>query len=348
MSIVRVAIQSHSHVVSNSVTPRSSSLAGATLFTLLDDIASLLDDISVMSKVAIHKTAGVIGDDLALNAKQVTGISADRELPVVLKVARGSAINKAILIPAAVLISAVAPWAIMPLLMLGGIYLCYEGVEKMVHSFLHKKSDDHAAQREAMADPEVDLVQHERGKIQGAIRTDFILSAEIIVITLGTLADKSFWVTLGVLLAVGVLMTIGVYGLVAAIVKLDDLGLRWIQVQGASARDGMFRAAGRGILWFAPYLLRTLSIAGTAAMFLVGGGIMTHQWHAAHALSETIASWMETLPVVGSVLHWISPMLFDFIFGILAGACAVALVAAVQYGFGLASGKKSAPNPPSH
>jgi uncharacterized protein len=323
-------------------------LAGATLFTLLDDIATLLDDISAMSKVAIHKTAGVLGDDLALNAKQVNGISADRELPVVWKVAKGSAINKAILIPAAVAISAVAPWAIMPLLMLGGAYLCYEGVEKIVHSFLHPKADEIAAHLEAVADPEVDLVQRERDKIQGAIRTDFILSAEIIVITLGTLAGKSFAVTLGVLLAVGVLMTIGVYGLVAAIVKIDDLGLRWIQVKGSSAWNAMFRAAGRGILWFAPHLMRALSIAGTAAMFLVGGGIMTHQWHAVHTLSESIASWMETWPVVGGAMHWISPILFDFIFGVVAGACIVAVVMAIQTIMGRTSGKKSAPRETSH
>jgi predicted DNA repair protein MutK len=302
-------------------------VAGATLFTLLDDIASLLDDISTMSHVAVNKTAGVLGDDLALNAKQVSGVSPDRELPVVWRVAVGSAINKAILIPAAVGISAVAPWAILPLLMIGGIYLCYEGVEKLLHAWLHPSGEEHQAHREAVADPEVNLVQHEKNKIRGAIRTDFILSAEIIVITLGTLAGKSLLVTMGVLIAIGVLMTVGVYGLVALIVKLDDLGLRWMRVSGNSTSDAMFRSAGRGILWFAPHLLRFLSVAGTAAMFLVGGGIITHQWHDVHHASESFAAWLGSIPWVGWLLHWAGPLLFNFAFGILAGACAVGLVA---------------------
>lgn len=225
-------------------------MAGATLLTLLDDIASLLDDILSMSQVAIKKTAGV----------------------------------------------------------LGGIYLCYEWVEKILHSFLHRKSNVRHVQRDAVANPEVDLVQREKSKIRGAIRTDFILSAETIVITLGTLAGASCAVTLGVLLAVGALMTVGVYGLMAAIVKLDDLGLRWIQVQGSSAWHGMLRTAGRRFLWFAPSLMRTLSVAGTIAMFLVGGRIVTHHWHTAHAWSDAIASRLASLPGVGSVLHPISPL----------------------------------------
>lgn len=309
---------------------RISNVAGATLFTLLDDIATLLDDISTMSQVAVNKTAGVLGDDLALNAKQVTGVSPDRELPVVWRVAVGSAINKAILIPGAVAIRAIAPWAIIPLLMIGGIYLCYEGVEKLLHAWLHPTKKEHEAQREAIADPEVNMVQHEKDKIRGAIRTDFILSAEIIVITLGTLAGKSISVTFGVLVAIGIIMTFGVYGLVAAIVKLDDLGLRWIRVQGHSSTDAFYRRAGHAILWFAPYLLRFLSIAGTAAMFLVGGGIVTHHWETVHHWSESISHHVSEIPGVGGLLGWISPLLFDAGFGVLSGAVVLAVVALLQ------------------
>ncbi|MBM3965970.1 MAG: DUF808 domain-containing protein, partial [Planctomycetes bacterium] len=237
-------------------------MAGATLFTLLDDIATLLDDISTMSHVAINKTAGVLGDDLALNAKQVHGLSADRELPVVWRVAVGSAVNKMILIPGAMLISALIPWAIIPLLMIGGVYLCYEGVEKLVHAWLHSGHDEDPTKEKIQETvgtiapsagdsnvdtQDVDLVTLEKDKIRGAIRTDFILSAEIIVITLGTLADKSPWVALWVLLVVGVVMTIGVYGLVALIVKCDDVGLHWIRRTGKSVWDSSLRGCGRAI-----------------------------------------------------------------------------------------------------
>ena len=314
-------------------------MAGATLLTLLDDIASILDDVSTMSQVAINKTAGVLGDDLALNAKQVTGLSADRELPVVWKVAVGSAINKAILIPAALAISALAPWAIKPLLMLGGIYLCYEGVEKILHSWLHPKTDKDISQSrserlQAIHDPDVDPVKLEKTKIQGAIRTDFILSAEIIVITLGTLVGQPFSVTLGVLLAVGTLMTVGVYGLVAGIVKLDDLGLHWLTLKGSSSTDQILKKLGAAILWFAPYLLRFLAVAGTAAMFLVGGGIITHQFDSLHNLSESFAHAMHAIPAIGAPLSWLAPLLFDFLFGIVAGAAVVAAIHLYKIVFG--------------
>jgi len=314
-------------------------MAGATLFTLLDDIASLLDDVSSLSQLAIDKTAGVLGDDLALNAKQVSGLTADRELPVVWKVALGSAVNKAILIPGALAISTIAPWAIKPLLMLGGIYLCYEGVEKILHAWLHPKNHEQAqAERESrlqtFSDPDIDPVKLEKDKIQGAIRTDFILSAEIIVITLGTLVDQPFAVTLGVLLAVGILMTIGVYGLVAAIVKLDDLGLRWMARQGTSFLDRTLRKIGAGILWLAPYLLRFLAIAGTAAMFLVGGGIITHQFELLHHWSESFAHTLEAIPLLGTPLSWLAPTIFDLLFGILSGALVVGAIQSYQFLFG--------------
>lgn len=342
-------------------------MAGATLFTLLDDIATLLDDISTMSHVAINKTAGVLGDDLALNAKQVHGLSADRELPVVWRVALGSAVNKMILIPGAMLISAFIPWAIIPLLMIGGMYLCFEGVEKLFHAWLHSGHDQehdngiaNGAVRAIEADfsrsetkpadvgsrtappngvSEVDLVTLERDKIRGAIRTDFILSAEIIVITLGTLADKSLWTAFGVLLIVGVVMTIGVYGLVALIVKCDDVGLHWIRRSGKTVWDRTIRGCGRAILWCAPHLLRFLSVAGTIAMFLVGGGIVTHHVEHLHHLSESIAEWSHHIPVVGVIASYLAPFAFDLIFGVLAGAVVVGLVELAKLPF---RGKQSA------
>ena len=314
-------------------------MAGATLLTLLDDIASILENVSSMSQVAIKKTAGVLGDDLALNAKQVAGVSADRELPVVWRVALGSAINKAILIPAALLISALAPWAIKPLLMLGGIYLCFEGVEKLLHSWLHphakeEKARQNAEQLQALSDPDVDLVKVEKDKIRGAIRTDFILSAEIIVITLGTLEGKPFSTALGVLLAVGILMTVGVYGLVAAIVKLDDLGLHWLTKKGNQGIDPVLRTLGAGILWFAPYLLRFLAVAGTLAMFLVGGGIIVHQFESIHHISESIAETLHHLPLLGGLLAWCTPAVFDLFFGVFAGGLVVAVLQLTKWFFG--------------
>jgi predicted DNA repair protein MutK len=267
-------------------------MAGASLLALLDDIATILDDVAVMTKVAAkksaavaddvaamtkvatQKTAGVLGDDLALNAQQVTGVSADRELPVVWAVAKGSMVNKAILVPAALAISAFVPVLITPLLMLGGAFLCFEGVEKLAHKFLHSEAEDaaeHESHLQANANPAVDLVAFEKDKIKGAVRTDFILSAEIIVIALGTVATAPFMQQVAVLVGIAILMTVGVYGLVGGIVKLDDLGL-WLSQKTSSAAQ----ALGRGLLAAAPWLMKFLSVAGTAAMFLVGGGILVH------------------------------------------------------------------------
>lgn len=248
-------------------------MAGSSFFALLDDIATLLDDVSVMTKVAAKKTAGVLGDDLALNAQQVTGVRADRELPVVWAVAKGSMLNKVILVPLALVISWLAPWAVMPMLMLGGLYLCFEGVEKLAHAITSKKEHQahHAELLQAIQNESVDMVAHEREKIKGAIRTDFVLSAEIIVITLGTVTGASLTHQVSVLTGIAVLMTVGVYGLVAGIVKLDDAGL-WMQ----SKRNALLQLAGRGLLVLAPRLMKTLSVVGTLAMFLVGGGILLH------------------------------------------------------------------------
>ncbi|GHA21150.1 DUF808 domain-containing protein [Oceanisphaera arctica] len=295
-------------------------MAGASLLSLLDDIATLLDDVSLMTKVAAKKTAGVLGDDLALNAQQVSGVRAEREIPVVWAVAKGSMRNKLILVPAALLISALAPWAIIPLLMLGGAFLCFEGVEKLVHSFQHKASNEHrhlAGIQQAEKPESVDLVTLERDKIKGAIRTDFILSAEIIVITLGTVAGAGFGQQVAVLAGIAVLMTVGVYGLVAGIVKLDDLGLY------LSKKTGLAQILGQALLSACPYLMKGLSVVGTAAMFLVGGGILVHGIPGAETL---IHDWSQGLPLLGGGLNWLAPMLLNGIVGILAGSLVLLLV----------------------
>ncbi|UIP31220.1 DUF808 domain-containing protein [Stutzerimonas kunmingensis] len=292
-----------------------------SLLALIDDIATVLDDVSLMTKVAAKKTAGVLGDDLALNAQQVTGVNADRELPVVWAVAKGSFRNKAILVPAALLISAFLPWAITPLLMLGGAFLCYEGFEKLAHRFLHSDDSDHAETVKALADPSVDMVAFEKKKISGAVRTDFILSAEIIAITLGTVAAASFSQQVMVLVGIAILMTIGVYGLVAAIVKLDDLGLAL-----SKRASGVASAIGRCILSVAPWLMKSLSVIGTAAMFMVGGGILTHGIRAVHHFIENSAHEALGLPYIGAVLGGLLPTLLDAAFGIIAGGVVLALV----------------------
>ena len=301
-------------------------MAGASLLALLDDIAAVLDDVALMTKVAAKKTAGVLGDDLALNAQQVSGVRAERELPVVWAVAMGSLKNKLILVPAALLISAFAPWAVTPLLMFGGAFLCYEGFEKLAHKFLHSKAEDHAQHKEllhAVADPEVDLLAFEKDKIKGAIRTDFILSAEIIAITLGTVALASFGKQVVVLSGIALLMTAGVYGLVAGIVKLDDAGLYLSQRGGEGLGGRLQRSIGRGILFTAPYMMKTLSILGTAAMFMVGGGILTHGVHAAQEWIDQLA---QSVAASSGLLAALLPTLLNAIAGIIAGAVALLLV----------------------
>jgi len=261
-------------------------MAASSLLALIDDIATVLDDVALLTKVATKKTAGVLGDDLALNAQQVAGLRAEREIPVVWAVAKGSIVNKAVLVPAALAISALAPWAVTPLLVIGGLFLCFEGCEKLAHRWLHSREDDAAHEAQllrALADPAVDLVALERDKIKGAVRTDFILSAEIVVITLGTVAEQPLGTQVAVLSAIALLMTVGVYGLVAGIVKLDDLGL------AMSRRAGAVAAAGRAILRSAPWLMKALAVAGTAAMFLVGGGILVHGWPALHHALQSLS-----------------------------------------------------------
>ena len=309
-------------------------MAASSLLALIDDIAMLLDDVATMTKVAARqsaaaaddvaamtqlaakKTAGVLGDDLALNAQQVTGVKADRELPVVWAVAKGSLLNKVILVPAALLISAIAPWMITPLLMLGGLFLCFEGAEKLFHTYLQSNDDKvahHAQLAQAVANEEINLLEFEKDKIKGAIRTDFILSAEIIVITLGTAAAASFSQQLAVLVGISLIMTVGVYGLVGAIVKIDDAGLYLIK-QG----NAVLKAVGQGLLAFAPVLMKTLSVLGTAAMFLVGGGILLH---GIPAIGHAVEAWF-----LG--LGWITDLLNNLaggVVGLVAGSIAAAI-----------------------
>jgi predicted DNA repair protein MutK len=303
-------------------------MAATSLLALIDDIATVLDDVAVLSKIAAKKTAGVLGDDLALNAQQVTGVSADRELPVVWAVARGSFVNKAILVPAALAISAWAPWLVTPLLMLGGAFLCFEGFEKLAHRFLHPEAQidaERSALQKALVDPGIDLVAFEKDKVKGAVRTDFILSAEIIAITLGTVADATFTTQVLVLAGIAIVMTVGVYGFVAGIVKLDDAGLALSRRDGGAAQ-----ALGRAIVAAAPWLMKGLSVAGTAAMFLVGGGILVH---GTAPLGHAIESALQGLGgLAGSLL----PALANGLFGVAAGALVLAGVTLSRRLFGLA------------
>ena len=298
----------------------------SSLLVLLDDITTVLDDVATMTKVAAKKTAGVLGDDLALNAQQVTGVNADRELPVVWAVAKGSLVNKAILVPGALAISALLPGAITPLLMVGGAYLCFEGFEKLAHRFLHSAEEDEVHHEElvkAIADPSVDMATYEKDKVKGAVRTDFILSAEIIVIALGVVNAQgaSFGAQVAALIAVAVGMTIGVYGVVAGIVKIDDLGLYLSRRAGSAAR-----AIGNLLLAAAPRLMKSLSVIGTVAMFMVGGGIIGHAFEPLHHLAESAAHAVAGVPVLGGVLAAVTPTLIDAVAGVIAGAVALVVV----------------------
>ncbi len=312
-------------------------MASANLLALIDDIASMLDDVSVLTKVAARKTAGVLGDDLALNAEQVSGVSPARELPVVWAVAKGSMLNKVILVPAAVAISYFIPWLVIPLLMVGGAYLCFEGFEKIAHKWLHPTNEaDRTAKAQLRAEtlkqPKERLLRIEKRKIKGAVRTDFILSAEIIAITLGTVTAQSIGMQFTVLSVVAVLVTVGVYGLVAGIVKLDDGGLYLSQRQGSDGLTNALRGFGRGILSAAPYLMKGLSIVGTAAMFLVGGGIISHG-------IGPLSAWLKTLThSLEGIAGVLMPVLVDGVIGIVVGAVAVALVTLAGKGWNTVKG----------
>jgi predicted DNA repair protein MutK len=308
-------------------------MAASSLLVLIDDIATVLDDVAVLSKVAAKKTAGVLGDDLAVNAEQVSGVRADRELPVVWAVAKGSFRNKLILVPAALLISAFIPWLITPLLMLGGLFLCYEGFEKLAHPLLHSKEEDEAHHRELLehlSDPAVDPRTYEREKIKGAIRTDFILSAEIIVLTLGIVADAEFASQVLVVAGIAVVMTVGVYGVVAGIIKLDDAGLYLVEREGEGAWLAFQHWLGQRMLDFAPVLMKILGVVGTLAMFMVGGGILVHGVHVLGEFLEHLVARGSEIGVIGPAIDVAGFSLLSALFGVLAGAVVMALVATLQ------------------
>ena len=301
----------------------------SSFFALFDDIATILHDVAAMTKVAATKTAGVLGDDLALNAQQTHGVKAERELLVVWAVAKGSFKNKLILVPSALIISCFANWAIIPLLMVGGAYLCFEGFEKLAQHLLHSAKKDKTQEKElfeVVNSPEVDMVAFEKDKIHGAVRTDFILSAEIIVIALGSVANATFIQQIIVVSGIAVMMTIGVYGVVAGIVKLDDAGLHYMQKTGESFLRQLQRYVGMKLLATTPYLMRALSIIGTVAMFMVGGGILAHGIDFLSHNIEYVTEVTQKLPVVGSMLAKFLPMLINVLVGILAGAIVLTIV----------------------
>lgn len=311
-------------------------MAGASLLTLIDNIATLLEDISVLSKVAVSKTAGVLGDDLALNAQQVHGLDADRELPVVWAVAKGSLVNKAILCPTALAVNYIAPWGVIPLLVIGGIYLCFEGVEKIFHKFLHGQEEEkhHGELVAALGDEKVDMVAFEKERIQGAVRTDFVLSAEIIVITLGLIAKEPFLNQVAVMIAISLIMTVGVYGLVGGIVKLDDIGLAMSKGTGESFFSRARRWVGGKLVQAAPKLLKLLSIVGTIAMFTVGGGIIVHgigpMGDALHHFAEHAAEWSH----LGWVMEFFVSTISNISVGLLFGAVALLVVEGAKKAMG--------------
>jgi predicted DNA repair protein MutK len=309
-------------------------MPGASLIAVLDDIATVLDDVAVLTKVATKKTAGVLGDDLALNAQQVAGIRADRELPVVWAVAKGSLVNKAILVPSALAISAVAPWLVTPLLMVGGGFLCFEGCEKLEHKLFHSQAEQQAERAKhmsAVADPNIDLVALEKEKVRGAVRTDFVLSAEIVAIALGTVATAAFMTRVWVLTSLAVLMTAGVYGLVAGIVKLDDVGA-WLmrRAAGGGTAAPLQRALGSAIVSAAPWLMKALSVAGTIAMFLVGGGILSHGIPGAHKLIHHVSESAARVPGIGGILSALLPTAADLLVGVISGSLILAAVMLVK------------------
>jgi predicted DNA repair protein MutK len=311
-------------------------MAGSSLLLLIDDIAAVLDDVALMTKVAAKKTAGVLGDDLALNAEQVSGVRAERELPVVWAVAKGSMINKAILVPAALVISAFAPWLITPMLMIGGAYLCYEGVEKLAHKLLYSDSEEKAeenALKAALHNPHVDMAEFEKEKIKGAIRTDFVLSAEIIVITLGAVAQAVFLTQVAAVIAVAIIMTVGVYGFVALIVKLDDMGLHLLSKPGQGAWLAFQHSIGKGLLLSAPVLMKVLAVVGTAAMFLVGGGILAHGLPFMHKLTHSIAHYY------GDFAATLASSLLNMVLGVVVGAIVLVAVTLISKLFAKPSAK---------
>ena len=309
-------------------------MAGASLLSLLDDIATILDDIAVMSKVAAKKTAGVLGDDLALNAQQVTGVSTDREIPVVWAVAKGSFRNKLILVPSALLISAFIPWLITPLLMFGGLFLCYEGYEK-VHEKLFHKHDKNQDEEKSLTSKQANmtdaqLVTYEKDKVKGAIRTDFVLSAEIIAITLGVVAHEDLITQASTLAIIAVVMTIGVYGLVAAIVRMDDAGVYLLKKNKHHKIGAWGKHLGLLLLTSAPKLMKFLAFAGTVAMFMVGGGIIDHGVHLLAGVNAYLNDLWQSMPAFSGFLKAITPSLLHTVLGVLLGTITLGLISLIK------------------
>lgn len=305
-------------------------MPSASFFAVFDDIALLLDDVAAMSKVAAKKTAGVLGDDLAVNAEQVSGVKADRELPVVWAVAKGSFLNKFILVPAALLISAFLPWLIVPLLVLGGLFLCFEGAEKIIEWFqtdADEKETHHQELLSAINLSKEELMDFEKNKIKGAIRTDFVLSAEIIIIALGSFGDAPMMTQIIALSVIAIAMTVGVYGLVALIVKLDDIGLHW-----KNKSNAVLKTLGKGLLSFAPRLMKSLSVIGLVAMFLVGGGMLTHNIDAVHHLSALIMNFASETLQFGSILVSTLSVLLDGTYGVIAGLIVAGIIHLLPFG----------------
>jgi len=318
-------------------------MAGTSLLALIDDIATILDDIALLTKLAAKKTTGVIGDDLALNAKQIEGINADRELPVVWAVAKGSLRNKLILVPSALAISAIVPVLIVPILMLGGVFLCYEGFEKLAHKYSHKeeeKTEEHKELVKALADPSTDIEAFEKEKITGAVKTDFVLSAEIITIALGTVAKASFGARVAVLSGIALLMTIVVYGFVACVVKLDDAGLYLTKRKASGFSKRFQHGLGNGLLVLAPYLMKFLSVAGTLAMFTVGGSIILHGIPNAAKIIHEIILKVSLVPGVGGAFKIAVPILIDIFAGVLVGALTLLVVKGPMMGKKPVEGKE--------
>ncbi len=308
-------------------------MPGTSLLALIDDISTVLDDVALMTKLAAKKTTGVLGDDLALNARQVVGVNADRELPVVWAVAKGSLKNKLILVPSALAISTLMPWAVTPLLMLGGAFLCYEGFEKLAHKLGHAVAEENTHRDDiakALANPDIDMEAFEKDKIEGAIRTDFVLSAEIVTITLGSVATASFGAQVVVLAGIAILMTIGVYGVVAGIVKLDDGGLYLSRRSGDAFLFKIQRRIGSGVLLAAPYLMKGLSVAGTVAMFMVGGGILIHALPAARDLIHVLAHNAGGISGIGGALEAVTPTMLNVLAGLAAGIVTLTFVTAAK------------------
>lgn len=274
----------------------------ASIFTFLDDIAALMDDVAVTAKVATRKTAAILGDDLAVNAEKATGYVSSRELPVLWAISKGSFVNKLIIVPLILILNVYAPFLITILLVVGGVYLAYEGAEKIVEYLFHKKQKE----TNVIETTEGDSQAQEKKKIWAAIKTDFILSLEIVIIALSTVLDTSLVIQVMTVSIVALIATVGVYGLVAILVRMDDFGFRLINI---SNNKGFVSAIGKGLVKALPIIVKLLSIVGTIALILVSGGIFIHY-------IDLFEGFMPTLPLI----------LREVIFGLGVGILAVILI----------------------